>query len=176
MNKEHPKRLAIIGLPGSGKSTFAAKLGMALNIPVHHLDRHMFEPGGKKKDRQELLAIEQAMVNEESWIVEGCSMSTLGTRFARADIVIYFHFSRLLCVWRVFNRLFIYDKALSNTGCTRKVNWRLLKYIWTFDQEKRAVIEELKKKYPKVDFRVFRSSQEGEMFLRHMEKMVVHAQ
>jgi adenylate kinase family enzyme len=53
MHKVHPKKFALIGLPGSGKSTFAANLGKILQIPVHHLDRHMFEPDGKKKDKQE---------------------------------------------------------------------------------------------------------------------------
>jgi len=48
MKNTHPKKFALIGLPGSGKSTFASKLGKILGIPVHHLDRHMFEPGGKK--------------------------------------------------------------------------------------------------------------------------------
>ena len=33
------KRVVIIGLPGSGKSTFAIELGEKLNIPVHHLDK-----------------------------------------------------------------------------------------------------------------------------------------
>lgn len=69
MNQEIPQKIAIIGLPGSGKSTFAIKLGKFIGAPVHHLDRHMFEAGGKKKDRQELLSIEQAIVYEESWIV-----------------------------------------------------------------------------------------------------------
>lgn len=49
------KKFAIIGLPGSGKSTFATKLGKILDIPVHHLDRHMFEPGGKKETNKSLL-------------------------------------------------------------------------------------------------------------------------
>ena len=49
MKEKIPKRIALIGLPGSGKSTFAVKLGKRLAIPVHHLDKHMFEEGGKKK-------------------------------------------------------------------------------------------------------------------------------
>ena len=64
------KRFALIGLPGSGKSTFAAKLGKLLNIPVHHLDRHMFEANGKKKDKQEFIAIQKALLAEESWVIE----------------------------------------------------------------------------------------------------------
>ena len=55
MNKPHAKKFALIGLPGSGKSTFASKLGRTLGIPIHHLDRHMFEPDGKKKDKQEFI-------------------------------------------------------------------------------------------------------------------------
>ncbi|MFW5904155.1 MAG: AAA family ATPase [Candidatus Saliniplasma sp.] len=33
-------KIAIIGSPGSGKSTFAKKLGKKLNIPVYHLDSY----------------------------------------------------------------------------------------------------------------------------------------
>src|SRR5690242_9150046 len=96
------KRIVIIGMPGSGKSTFAMKLGLALDIPVHHLDRHVFEDKkGKKRDRKELLAILEAIAAEEAWIVEGCSISTLETRFPKADLVIYFQFSRLVCIWRI---------------------------------------------------------------------------
>lgn len=84
MKKNFPKRIAIIGLPGSGKSTFAIELGKVLCVPVHHLDQHMFEPNGKKKDKKELLAIEQAMVNEESWIVKDNATSRSLLTYANA--------------------------------------------------------------------------------------------
>ncbi|MGE5195712.1 MAG: DNA topology modulation protein, partial [Anaerolineae bacterium] len=140
MEQEIPKRFALIGLPGSGKSTFGAKLGKVLNIPVHHLDRHMFVAGGKKREKQEFLSIQKAMIDEELWIIEGCSLSTLEMRFARAGTVIYFHFPRLLCVWRVFKRLFIHDKTLCDTadGCSKIVSWEILQYIWNFDRKKRG--------------------------------------
>src|SRR5277367_5423689 len=95
MKNTHPKKFALIGLPGSGKSTFAVKLGKILGIPVHHLDRHMFEPGGKKRDKQAFIEIQKAMLDEKAWVVEGCSFSTFEMRFAKADALIYFHFSRL---------------------------------------------------------------------------------
>ena len=38
MKNTYPKKFALIGLPGSGKSMFASKLGETLGIPVHHLD------------------------------------------------------------------------------------------------------------------------------------------
>jgi adenylate kinase family enzyme len=48
-------KIAIIGLPGSGKSTLAQEIQKKLDLPIYHLDRHMFEPGssGKKRDKNE---------------------------------------------------------------------------------------------------------------------------
>ena len=165
MKQETPKRFAFIGLPGSGKSTFAAKLGKRLNIPVHHLDRHMFKPDGKKRDKKEFLAIQKAMLDEESWIVEGCSFSTFEMRFAQADTIVYFLFSRLVCFWRLFKRLFNHDKAF---GGLRIITWEILKYIWNFDSEKRERIEELRAKHPQVDFQIFRNQKDANKYLEKL--------
>lgn len=165
MEKETLKRIAVIGLPGSGKSTFATKLGKMLSIPVHHLDKHMFD-GRTKRDKQEFLSIKERLVNEESWIIEGCSLSTLEMRFARADTIIYFHLPRWLCIWRVFKRLFTFDKRITDTGCLKGINGPLIKYIWNFDQDKRGSIEELRKQYPNVEFLIFRHSQDPEKYLK----------
>src|SRR5688572_19138597 len=105
-----PKKIAIIGLPGSGKSTFASKLGKILGIPVHHLDGYMFQPDGQKTDKQQFMSIQQAMLSEDAWIVEGCSFSTFEMRFAKAEVLIYFHFPRLLCFLRMLKRVFNYEK------------------------------------------------------------------
>jgi adenylate kinase family enzyme len=158
------KRIAIIGLPGSGKSTFATKLGNILDIPVHHLDRHMFD-GNKKRDKKEFLLVKQALVNEECWIIEGCSISTLEMRFARADTIIYFNLPRLVCIWRSFKRWLNFDKRIADTGCLKGINLTLLKYIWNFDLDKRQGIEELRKHFPNVDFIIFSSSDDANKYL-----------
>ncbi len=163
MKKNPTKKFALIGLPGSGKSTFASKLGKILDIPVHHLDTHMFEPDGKKKDKQEFIEIQKAILNEESWIIEGCSFSTFEMRFAKADILIYFHFSRILCFSRLFKRIFNYKKAF---GGLRVITWEILKYTWNFDKEKRARIEELRSKYPQTKFLIFKNQKEADLFLK----------
>lgn len=168
MKKSQPKKFALIGLPGSGKSTFASKLGRILGIPVHHLDRHMFEPDGKKKDKQEFIEIQQAMLNEEAWVVEGCSFSTFEMRFAKADILIYFHFSRFVCFLRLFKRLFNYTKDF---GGLRSITWEILKYTWNFDKEKRTRIEELRQKYPQTEFHIFRSQKDADFFLKSVSSL-----
>ncbi len=165
MQKIHPKKFALIGLPGSGKSTFAVKLGGVLGIPVHHLDKHMFEPGGKKRAKQEFIEIQQAILDEETWIVEGCSFSTFEMRFAQADVLIYFHFSRLLCFLRLFKRFFNYKRDF---GGLRAVNLEILKYTWNFDKEKRSRIEELRQKYPQTAFLIFRNQKDADLFLKFL--------
>ena len=159
------KKFALIGLPGSGKSTFAAKLGRILGIPVHHLDRHMFEPGGKKKDKQEFIEIQKTMLDEDAWVVEGCSFSTFEMRFAKADVLIYFHSSRLICFFMLFKRLFNYKKDF---GGLRAVTWEILRYTWNFDKEKRARIEELRRKNPKTHFLIFRGRKDAALFLKSL--------
>lgn len=92
------------------------------------------------------------MLDEEAWVVEGCSFSTFEMRFAKADVLIYFHFSRLVCFWRLFKRLFNYK---SHFGGLRVITWEVLKYTWNFDLEKRARIEELREKHPSSDSATF---------------------
>jgi adenylate kinase family enzyme len=171
MQQTNSQRIAIIGLPGSGKSTFASKLGRILNIPVHHLDRHMFEPDGKKRDKQEFIEVQKAMLNEEAWVVEGCSFSTLEMRFAKADVLIYFHFSCSLCFLRLFKRVFNYKQEF---GGLRAVTWEILKYTWNFDKEKRKKIEKLRKKYPHVCFRTFHSQKEADKFIEEIKVLQSH--
>lgn len=125
----------------------------------------MFELGGKKRDKQEFIEIQKAILNEEAWVVEGCSFSTFEMRFAESDILIYFHFSRPVCFWRLFKRLFNYKREF---GGLRAVTWEILKYTWNFDKEKRTRIEELKKKYPQTEFLIFKSQKEADFFLKSL--------
>lgn len=169
MRKKTLKRIAIIGLPGSGKSTFAIKLGKVLNISVHHLDIHMFD-GRKKREKTEFLAIKEPLLKEEAWIIEGCSFSTLEMRFARANTVIYFDLPRLLCIWRVCRRLFTFDQQLNETGCLDGINWTLIKYIWNFNRDKKQGIEELRKRYPEVEFIIFHRSKDLDKYLEKLKE------
>ncbi len=148
-----PQRIAIIGVPGSGKSTLALQIGQLLNLPVHHLDKAVFTKNGKKRSFQERLEIQRAIINQDQWITEGCSIKTLPLQFSRADIVIYLKFTRLLCIWRTLKRLFTFNQNLANTGCVKLANWTLLKYIWNFKKNKDPQIDEAKKLFPKLTFR-----------------------
>lgn len=155
-------KVAIIGLPGAGKSTLAQQIKEKLHLPIYHLDSYMFEPGslGKKRDKRELAVIEQEMTTQDKWIIEGCSLSTLETRFQKADMVIFLKPSRITCLYRIFKRALRPNNELKDTGCYFGFNWRIIKYLWTFEKEKGPGIYSLAKKYPETPFKVIRSLKE----------------
>lgn len=170
MKYSTPKRIAIIGLPGSGKSTLAIELGKRLAIPVFHLDKYVFINSEKKRDFKEFITLQQRAIDEDAWIIEGCSIKTLEMRFARADVVIYLKFSRLHCLWRLIKRLFSRAKDTTDTGCAQFVDWPLVQYMWRFDKEKRERIEELKKQFPQVNFFSLNNSHSVKDYLESVQK------
>jgi adenylate kinase family enzyme len=89
-------------------------------------------------------------------------------RFAKADILIYFHFSRLVCFLRLFKRIFNHPKKI---GGLRAVTWEILKYTWNFDKEKRQKIEELRKKYPQTYFRIFHNQKDANKFIEEVKEI-----
>lgn len=147
------KKIMIFGRPGSGKSTFALKLHKTTNIPIHHLDKHFFEANWIAREHQEFLEIQRAMVNEDSWIIDGNSTKSLEMRYAKADLVIYFNYSKLLCMYRIYKRLFVKNPEIDDRAdnCKEAVRWKLIKYLWGFEHRVKNTILELKNKYPDVE-------------------------
>ena len=156
-------RIMIFGRPGSGKSTFALKLSQQLHLPLYHLDRYFFTRDWIERDYSEFLQIQKEIVDKDSWIIDGNAIRSLEMRYQRADIVIYFCYPKLKCLWRIIKRRFlsknhrIKDKA---EGCTETIHWSLIKYLWTYETRVQSQIIELRKKYPTVKFYVVRNDQD----------------
>lgn len=128
-------RICIFGRPGSGKSTFSQELHSKTDLPLHHLDKHFFTSNWVSRNYQEFLSIQENIVQQEQWIIDGNSLQSLEMRFARADVVIYFNYSRLLCLWRLLKRRFLAARHTKDTpeGCPEALRFNLLKYMWTFE-------------------------------------------
>lgn len=161
------QRAMIFGLPGSGKSHFALELSAIFKLPLYHLDQYFFVQNWVERDPEEFLSIQKSLVEEPAWIIDGNAIRSLEIRFSRADTAIYFHFNRLVCLWRIFKRLFwkhphIQDRA---QGCGEKVSWKLIRYMWTFHRRVTPVIKELRQKYPDVAFYTFYRDQDLSAFV-----------
>lgn len=144
----HPpfQRVVIIGSSGSGKSTFARRLGDVTGLPVTHIDQLFWRPGWVQSVKAEYIASLSAVVAQERWIIEGVNASTLDLRLPRTDLLIWLERHRLACVWRVGKRV------VSNLGkvrpdmapgCPEKLpDLDFLTYIWTFGERIAPRIEE----------------------------------
>ena len=65
-------KILIIGLQGSGKSTFANKLGKKLNRKVVHLDKIYYESGWKHaQTKEEWRQTIRDLVSKDQWIMDG---------------------------------------------------------------------------------------------------------
>lgn len=149
-----PKRIMIFGLPGSGKSTVALHLSILLQLPLYHIDRYFFEKGWKERDKEEFMRIQHAIVEQDAWIVDGNATRSLEVRYSKADIVLYFRLNRLRCLIRVFKRLFSKDCRIIDRaeGCSERVSFGLIRYLWGFHRRVEKKIKEYQEKYPEVQF------------------------
>ncbi len=156
----------IFGRPGSGKSTFSHKLHKQTNLPLHHLDKHFFIKNWQERDKQEFLDIQQSIVGQNAWIIDGNSIKSLEMRFCRAEFVLHFNYPRWICYARVFKRIFSKNAEIDDRaeGCREGVSSKLLQYIWTYQQRVEASIAYLKEKYPEVNFAEITSDQELQKF------------
>jgi len=148
------RRIMIFGRPGSGKSTFAKALGKRLHLPVFYLDSYFFTRNWKERETEEFLQIQQSLIEQPEWIIDGNATSSLEMRYKEADLVLYFSFPRLLCLWRILKRRWMRDRTIPDRAqsCPEILRWRLIKYLWTFDQRVEDKIKRLKSLYPQTPF------------------------
>jgi adenylate kinase family enzyme len=129
------RRVLILGSPGSGKSTFARKLGAITGLPVIHLDQLFWEPGWVQAPMEVFLPRLRDALAQDEWIIDGNFASTLDLRLPRADRIILFERSRLACVARVGRRVATSHGVVRQdmaAGCPEKLDLAFLKYVWSF--------------------------------------------
>ena len=151
------KRIAIFGPPGAGKTTWALKLSQQLGLPCYHLDKYFFEEDWVPKDKEEFRKILDSFAEKEQWIIDGNAISSLESRFARADLIIYYAPSRLRCIFGIFKRTYfdcrshIDDRA---PNCPERITISLFKYMWRFNARIMPIIHCLKQQYTSVEFKI----------------------
>ncbi len=171
------ERIIIIGCGGSGKSMLAGWLGEKLNLPVIHLDQLFWRPGWVKAPHEEWISLHESAVSQQRWIIDGNFASTLGSRLAACDTVIFMDFSRWRCLYNIVKRLVKYmgrTRPDLCEGCPERVDWEFIRWIWKFQENVRPnVLARLHQVESHVRLLTVCTPQEVKLLKRMVER--VHA-
>lgn len=163
------QKILVLGCPGSGKSTFSAKLGQRTGIPVIHLDAHFWKPGWIECDREEWKGIVAHLMEQESFIMDGNYPGTLDMRLPPSDTVIMFDYSRYLCLYRVLKRRIMnHGRTRADMGkdCPESLDFDFIKYVWNFRKNNRTkIMNKLEEHKGTKNIVIFKNRREVERYL-----------
>ncbi|MCT2535819.1 DNA topology modulation protein [Aquibacillus koreensis] len=138
------KKIMIIGSGGAGKSTLAKQLGQVLHLPVHHLDAYFWKPGWESVTREELATMQEKIVKQESWIIDGNYSGTMDIRLQNADTVIYLNYSTIRCLYGIVKRRIQYRKKTRpdmGKGCPEKLDKEFFLWVASYQKKKAPLIK-----------------------------------
>ena len=98
------RRVLVIGMAGSGKSTFARALGAKTRLPVIHLDVHYWKPGWERPSDEEWREKQRFLLAGDAWIADGNYYETLDVQLQRAQTIVVLNTPWWRCATRAFVR------------------------------------------------------------------------
>lgn len=126
-------RIAVVGISGAGKSSFARALAARTGLPLRHGDQLDWLPDWGVAPDSRIAEMHAAWITESRWIIEGWIDPDRVARLARADLVIDLDLPAPVCARRVLLRMLRgVRRAEMPDGCIdrfsiRTLNWVLLK-------------------------------------------------
>ena len=123
-------RIAVIGISGSGKSTFARALAVQSALPLLHGDQLEWTPNWSLRADGDLKALHEDWITQPRWIIEGWIDPVRTERLNAADLVIDLDLPGWLCAARVLARMVRgARRAEMPEGCVDRWSWRTLKWV-----------------------------------------------
>ena len=166
------KRVLVIGPGGSGKSTFARRLGQILGIEVKHLDSFYWRAGWIKPSNEDWIKTVNELIGGESWIIDGNYSGTLAQRIDRCDTVIFLDLPRMLCLWRITKRRLNYrnrSRPDMAEGCAEKLDLEFISWVWNYTTRSRPKVVKLLNENQAIKKIVWlRSNADVQNFLNHV--------
>ncbi len=138
------KKIAIIGAPGTGKTTLANKLSEIFHIKATHIDGLHYSENWQIRDKSERDKSILDVVEKDEWIIDGTYKSTLKTRLECADLIIWLDFSTIAQLKGIIGRYFK-NKGIEKTeipGCKEKIDKEFFFYVLKYNKTKRNIIVE----------------------------------
>ena len=162
------KRVAVIGCPGGGKSTFSRALRDRVDLPLYHLDAIYWRDDRTHLSREEFYPLMREIIAREEWIIDGNYQSTLEWRIAACDLLIFLDYPAEVCLEGVRARRG--QKRSDMPWVEEGDDQEFLAFIRAFETESRPRILELMEKYPEKAVVTFRTREEAERYLGELER------
>lgn len=153
------ERILILGDGGSGKSTFAVKLGAALRLPVTHLDLLRCDTTFQGVSATVYQTRHDALLAADKWIIEGhprgyawltgdpLDSPTSIARMNACDTVVFLDYSPWRMLWRSYLRSFspAHDDSIP-VQARYEFNRYHLRRAWDFRRHLRPhILQELRR-------------------------------
>ena len=161
------KRVAVIGCPGGGKSTFSRALRDRVGLPLYHLDAIYWRDDRTHLSREEFYPLMQKIIAREEWIMDGNYNSTLEWRISACDLLIFLDYPAEVCLEGVRARRG--QKRSDMPWVEEGDDQEFLEFIRAFETESRPRILELIGGYPDKAVVVFRTREEADRYLDTLE-------
>jgi len=101
------KYIIVVGLSGSGKTTFSSKLSKKTNLPHIHLDDYYWKKGWQATDHSKFPTIVKRLVKEnpDGWIMDGNYHDASDEyQWDLADTIIFLDYPIFIIAWRIISR------------------------------------------------------------------------
>ena len=161
------KRVAVIGCPGGGKSTFSRALRDRVDLPLYHLDVIYWRDDRTHLSKEEFYPLMQEIIARDEWIMDGNYGSTMEWRISACDLLIFLDYPAEVCLEGVRARRG--QKRSDMPWVEEGDDQEFLEFIRAFETESRPRILELIGKYPDKAVVTFRTREEAEGYLAGLE-------
>lgn len=116
------RRVSVVGAPGSGKTTFAARLAVRLGAPHVELDAMFHQPKWGELPTAEFRRRVRDAIAGDAWVVDGNFRAVQDLVWAAADTVVWLDLDRRTVMARLVRRT------------VRRVTWR--ERLWNDNRER----------------------------------------
>lgn len=155
-------RVAIVGAPGSGKTTASFKLEKIYNLPVFNIDTIYQLPNWVMRDPKERDAMIIEEADKEKWIIDGTFIDTLEYRVNRADIVFFLDYNTFTFMKGIILR-YLKNRGKEKPdmpGCIERLDLSFFFYVLTYNLRRRKYVVEVLNKFPNKDIRIFKKQKD----------------